>query len=82
MLSTHVVHVGEEIEVEELVFLIEVAPEGGFIGRALGQPIFTEADDRESLKRSILDAVACHYEPGQGPKLLRLHFVEDKVVPV
>lgn len=68
--------------VQELVFLIEVAPEGGFIARALGEPIFTEAEDRESLKRSILDAVACHYEPGEGPKLLRLHFVEDELVPV
>ena len=67
---------------QELVFLIEIAPEGGYIARALGEPIFTEADDRESLKKMILDAVACHFEPGKGPKLLRLHFVEDEVVPV
>jgi hypothetical protein len=64
-----------EVKMDELVFLVEVAPEGGFTARALGAAIFTEADDRETLKRSILDAVNCHYEPDERPSLVRLHFV-------
>ena len=28
----------------EIVFLVEDAPEGGFVARALGHSIFTEAD--------------------------------------
>ena len=67
---------------EELVFLIEAAPEGGFIARALGAAIFTEADDRETLKKFILDAVDCHFESEERPRLVRLHFVQDEVLAV
>ena len=67
---------------EELVFLIEAAPEGGFTARALGPAIFTEADDRETLKRLILDAVDCHFETEERPRLVRLHFVQDEVLAV
>ena len=45
---------------DELVFWVEASPEGGFTARALGAAIFTEADDRETLKQFILDAVDCH----------------------
>lgn len=29
----------------EIIFLVEESPEGGFEARALGESIFTEADD-------------------------------------
>ena len=45
----------------ELVFLVEEAAEGGYTARALGESIFTEADEWETLKRNVLEAVACHY---------------------
>ena len=32
----------------EIVFVVEQAPEGGFTARALGESIFTEADTRPS----------------------------------
>jgi len=67
---------------DELVFLIEAAPEGGFTARALGAAIFTEADDRETLKQFILDAVNCHYESDERPKVVRLHFVQDEVFAI
>jgi hypothetical protein len=41
----------------ELVFLIEDAPEGGYVARALGASIVTEADDLPALRESIRDAV-------------------------
>lgn len=49
----------------ELIFLVEDAPEGGYTARALGQAIFTEADDLPSLKEQIRDAVHCHFEEGR-----------------
>ncbi len=67
---------------EERVFLVEVAPEGGFTARALGVPIFTEADDRETLRQFILDAVKCHYEPEERPRMLRLHCERRSHVPL
>ena len=65
----------------ELVFLVEEAPEGGYTARALGESVFTEADDWDTLKQNILDAVACHYADRSGaPKLIRLHLVKDEVL--
>ena len=58
----------------ELIFLVEEAPEGGFTARALGESIFTEADTVTELHEMIRDAVACHFDMGQAPQLLR--FVE------
>ncbi len=37
----------------ELIFMVEVAPEGGFTARAFGESIFTEADTLEELRRQI-----------------------------
>lgn len=66
----------------ELIFLVEEAPEGGFTARALGQSIFTEADTMEALKDNILDAVRCHFENGDGPKIIRLHHVREEILTV
>jgi len=57
---------------DELIFLVEEAPEGGLTARALGASIFTEADDLASLREQVRDAVRCHYEAGQGPRLIKL----------
>ncbi len=65
---------------KEVIFVVEDAPEGGYIARALDLPIFTEADDRGSLQERVRDAVRCHFNEGQGPKVIRLHFVQDEVI--
>ncbi|MGO8700901.1 MAG: 2-oxoisovalerate dehydrogenase [Limisphaerales bacterium] len=64
----------------ELIFLVEDAPEGGYTARALGQSIFTEADSLEELRRNVRDAVQCHFDEGHAPKVLRLHFVREEVL--
>ena len=79
--------IGASIEMEretmnEIIFLVEEAPEGGYIARALGQSIFTEADDLESLNANVRDAVLCHFDDGQSPNVIRLHFVREEVIAV
>ena len=64
----------------ELIFLVEEAPEGGFTARALGESIFTEAPDLNELRTQIRDAVKCHFDEGHAPKVLRLHFVREEVI--
>lgn len=65
----------------ELVFLVEEAPEGGYTARALGESIFTDADDWDTLKRNIIDAVNCHYaDSSKSPKVVRLHWVKDEIL--
>ncbi|MFL6262572.1 MAG: 2-oxoisovalerate dehydrogenase [Thermoanaerobaculia bacterium] len=66
----------------ELIFIVEEAPEGGYTARALGESIFTEADDVEDLQRQVRDAVLCHFEETERPKLVRLHFVREDVIAV
>ena len=66
----------------ELIFLVEEAPEGGYIAKALGQSIFTEADDLSELHEQVRDAVHCHFEEEVRPKLIRLHFVHEEVIAV
>lgn len=64
----------------EIVFLVEEAPEGGFTARALGESIFTQAESFDALRDAVRDAVRCHYEAGTGPRLIRLHYVRDEVL--
>lgn len=65
---------------DELIFVVENAPEGGYTARALGESIFTEADDLPGLREKVKDAVRCHFDDGQGPKIIRLHFVHEEVI--
>jgi len=67
---------------KELIFIVEEAPEGGYTARALGESIFTEADDAEELHRQVRDAVLCHFEESERPKLVRLHFVREDLIAV
>ncbi len=64
---------------DELIFLVQEAPEGGFTARALGESIFTEADDLDGLRDMVRDAVRCHFDEGKGPRVIRLHFVREEV---
>lgn len=64
----------------EIVFLVEDAPEGGFVARALGHSIFTEADSYAELREQVRDAVHCHFDEDQRPALIRLHYVKDEVL--
>ena len=66
----------------EIIFIVEDAPEGGFTARALGHSIFTEADTFKELKVQVRDAVRCHFGDEAPPPLIRLHQVKDEVITV
>ena len=65
---------------KEIVFLVEESDEGGFIARALGESIFTQADSMEALRDEVRDAVHCHFGENGGPSVIRLHYVRDEVL--
>lgn len=67
---------------DELIFLVEDAPEGGYTARALGESVFTEAEDLQGLHTNVRDAVRCHFDEGQAPRMIRLHFVRDELIAV
>ena len=61
---------------------MEESPEGGYEARALGYSIVTEADSLAELKRMVQDAVGCHFEGPEKPRLIRLHLVKEEVLAV
>ena len=64
----------------EVVFVVEEAPEGGYTARAVGASIVTEADDIDGLRTHVREAVRCHYDEGEAPSLIRLHYVRDEII--
>lgn len=65
----------------EIVFLVEDDLDGGYTAKALGESIFTQADDLKALREMIRDAVRCHFPDEQvRPKVIRLHIVRDEVI--
>ncbi len=50
---------------QELVFVVEEALEGGYTARALGESIFTEGDTLPNLYEMIRDAIRCHFDDGK-----------------
>lgn len=63
----------------DIDFVIEEAPEGGYIARAVGADIFTEADDLLTLHAHLRDAVHCHFADAERPGLIHLHITRKKV---
>jgi hypothetical protein len=66
----------------EVIFLVEESAESGFEAHALGYSIFTQGETLEELKANVQDAVRCHFDEGERPRLVRLHFVRDEVLAV
>ena len=66
---------------EEIIFSVRESAEGGYEAAALGFAIFTEADSLELLRESVRDAVRCHFDEGHAPRVIRLHWVREEVLP-
>jgi hypothetical protein len=67
---------------QEIIFVVEEAAEGGYTARALGASIYTEVDDLRDLEDQVRDSVRCHFEEPERPKIIRLHFVREEVIAV
>jgi len=57
----------------EIIFIVENSPEGGYVAKAAGEAIFTEADTLSELHAQVRDAVRCHFDASAIPNLIRLH---------
>jgi hypothetical protein len=66
----------------EIIFVVHEPPEGGYSAEALGHSIFTVADNLQELNEMVRDAVVCHFDEPDRPKIIRLHFVRDEVIAV
>ena len=66
----------------EIIFEVLESPEGGYEARALGHSIYTQSETLDELKAMVQDAVRCHFDDTDRPRLIRLHLVRDEVIPV
>jgi len=66
----------------EIISIIEDALEGGFTAKALGESIFTEAETMEQLKANVKEAVECHFDDVNMPKIIRLHQVKEELIAI
>ena len=62
----------------EIIFVVEESPEGGYTAKALGASIVTEGDTILELQENIKDAIHCHFDVNK-PKIVRLHMVKELV---
>ena len=68
------------MSVKELVFVVEDDPEGGYSARALGESIFVQGENFETLKSNIKDALECHFDTREEiPGIIRLHIVREEM---
>jgi hypothetical protein len=67
---------------KEIIFIVEESKEGGFEANALGFSIFTEAETFDELKKMVQDAVVCHFEDAERPRVIRLHQVREELLSI
>jgi hypothetical protein len=66
----------------EIVFEISQDSDGGFTAEALGESIFTQADNWEELRANVREAVQAFYFDSVPPASIRLRLVRDEVLAV
>lgn len=69
------------VSMKEIIFEItEDEVDGGFIARALGHSIVTQAETWNELRNNVREAVRCHFDEGTAPAVIRLHRVMDEIL--
>lgn len=65
----------------EMIFMVEEDPEGGFTAKALGDSIFTQADTLDELKINIKKAIGCHFDKKEDiPAVVVLHIIKEETL--
>ncbi len=66
----------------EIIFVVENSDEGGYTAKSLGYSIYTEAETLDELKENVKDAIKCHFDEKEIPRIARLHIVKDEVIAI
>lgn len=82
MLRSVILTAEVKIRMSEIIFIVENSDEGGYVARALGHSIYTEGETLDGLKENIKDAVRCHFDEKDRPRIARLHMVKDEVMAI
>ncbi|MCL2187443.1 MAG: 2-oxoisovalerate dehydrogenase [Defluviitaleaceae bacterium] len=66
----------------EIIFTVTESLDGGYEAQALGHAIFTQCDNYNELGETLRDAVQCHFDEIEMPKIIRIHFTKDELIAV
>ncbi len=64
---------------DAITFEVEETEEG-FIARAVDHAIFTQADSLDELRKMVIDAVRCHFDEKEMPKVIKLRIMRQEVL--
>jgi len=67
---------------KDVVFEVTQEADGGYTAEAIGESIFTEADNWGDLKANAVEAVRAFYFDSEPPTSIRLRLVRDEVLAV
>ena len=70
------------MRVNEIICDVTESLEGGYEARALGHSIFTQGEDGDDLKDMAREAVLCHFDDEEAPRVIRLHLVREEAIAV
>jgi hypothetical protein len=70
---------------DEITFDVSRDEESGLLTASWDAPngsggITTQGKDLRDLQAQIMDAVATHFEEGEAPRRIRLHFTSDAIL--
>ncbi|HDM70482.1 MAG: 2-oxoisovalerate dehydrogenase [Thermotoga sp.] len=62
---------------KEIIFLVEEEQDGTYSARAVDYSIYTQGDTWNELIENIKDAVKCHFDEEELPRIIHVHMVKD-----
>jgi predicted RNase H-like HicB family nuclease len=66
----------------EIVFEVTQEADGGFVAECLTQPMVTQGDTWDDVRRNVREAVSAYFFDGEAPKKIRIRLVRDELLAV
>jgi predicted RNase H-like HicB family nuclease len=66
----------------DVVFEVTQDEDGGYVAECLTQPIVTQGDTWEELRRNVQEAVSAYFFDREVPKTVRIRLIRDELLAV
>ena len=66
----------------EVVFEVTQDEDDGYVAECLTQPIVTQGDTWEELRRNVQEAVSAYFFDREVPKTVRIRLIRDEMLAV
>jgi len=66
----------------EIVFEVTQEADGGYVAECLTQPMVTQGDSWDDVRRNVREAVSAYFFDGEAPKTIRIRLVRDELLAV